>query len=452
MNIKKLLSKKNLFIVIFSISVCFFIISNTSVVLADDLFQCSDFFFVTSQQDATKLMDYDVLDDTCQGYRCMITTNHLGFTSACYDYNQCNDGCGGYCVKIDVLKEGCGFGKTNFLFLRNRDGLFWTGTNAFLKVDQGVEEEVVNNDDTINDNQTTSDNDYVIHQDDDFKNYAVIDEDLILITEKEPDAREKYVQRKIQDKLNMDPSFYLNEDVGLTSYKPQGIAIYLHINDALIIVGDDVGSSKMLNVFAISALLSAEKYSVKTVLFSELTCNDLLKQSLGEDCGSYIVKEVIKKEIINKTNNQTSKLINSSINSTTNYENKVKEELKIQKNEIDLNNNLENNTFEQNYSVDAFKSGLDKRKKDCSGCLINFNFCMPLNSRINKTSYCGDNKEIKSVKPLGESCNYSIECKNYSCIDEICKKPSVLQTIVDYFRMIFGFPPNHIFVDDKYLD
>jgi len=447
MNIKKLLFKKNLFMIIFFISIFFFIISNMSVVLAGDVFQCSDLFFVTSQKDATKLMDYDVLNDTCQGYRCMITSNHLGFTSACYDYNQCNDNCGGYCVKIDVLKEGCGFGKTNFLFLRNRNGLFWTNTNAFLKVKKSVKEEVVNNDDTINDNQNTSDDEYVIHQDDDSKNYAVINEDLILITEKEPDAREKYVQRKIHDQLNMNPSFYLNKDVGLTSYKPQGIAIYLHINDALIIVGDDVDSSKMLNVFTISALLAAEKYSVKRVLFSELTCNDLLKQSLGEDCGSYIVKEVIKKEIINKTNNQTSELINSSINSTTNSENKVKEELKTQKNQNDLNNNLE-----QNYSVDAFKSGLDKRKNDCNGCLIDFNFCMPLNRRINKTSYCGDNKEVKPVKPLGEPCNYSLECKNYSCIDEICKKPSVLQTIVDYFRMIFGFSPNHIFVDDEYLD
>ena len=52
--------------------------------------------------------------------------------------------------------------------------------------------------------------------------------------------------------------------------------------------------------------------------------------------------------------------------------------------------------------------------------------------------YCNDERVFVPQKSLGESCGFNFECDSHKCKEDICKKPNIIQRIVNWFTRLFN--------------
>ena len=72
----------------------------------------------------------------------------------------------------------------------------------------------------------------------------------------------------------------------------------------------------------------------------------------------------------------------------------------------------------------------------CNGCLSG-NLCLPIGFR-QKTSYCSTSLNFIQQKNSDESCENSFECSSSLCISNKCVSPSLIESILNWFRNLFG--------------
>lgn len=66
------------------------------------IFQCNNLQMVWD--DSNRADNYDYLNDSCNGFRCLIGSS---ISPSCYNSSQCKNACNGYCVDINDAKNKC---------------------------------------------------------------------------------------------------------------------------------------------------------------------------------------------------------------------------------------------------------------------------------------------------------------------------------------------------------